>query len=588
TIAAVARWLTDAEARPLRRDLVAGGDVSGYLALVKARNERIKTRLALAGTGLGTGTGGGVALWELAPHGITYAGLAAVVAALGWAGRRADRPIVDPAVTLTGPAPKLTADVIVRALGALGIGEINKALGKGGGGITFAGPITRDGAGWRADIDLPYGVTAVDIIGRRDRVASGLRRPVGCVWPEPSTEAHAGRLVLWVGDQDMANARPTPWPLTRTGRADFFAPVPFGVDPRGRTIKVALFENNVLIGALPGGGKTATVRVLILAAALDPTCELRVFNLKNNDLDCAERVAHEYGAGLGDDVAEAALGMLRDLRVDLVRRAGVLSGLPRSVAPDGKVTRELANRAGLGLHPIVAVIDECQNLFLHSEFGKEAAEHCEYIIKLGRALGVTLILATQRPDKDSLPKGISANVSIRFCLRVTGQVENDMVLGTSAYQNGIRATTLRPSDRGIGYLVGAYDEPRVVRSAYIDREQADKIALRARAAREAAGTLTGYAIGETIERETGPDRGILADLVTVWPAGADRAHSDVLCAALATAWPDRYDGWTPATLAAALRPHQVTTGQTWAPCVDGTPSNHQGITRSALDQAVSG
>ena len=587
-VAAVARWLSDAEARPLRRDMVSGGDVSGYLALVRQRNERIKTRLMVAGTGLGTGAGGGVAVWELAPHGVAYAGMAAVVAALGWAGRRADRPIVDQAVVLSGPAPKLTPDVIVRALGSLGIAEINRALSKGGGGITFAGPITRDGAGWRADVDLPFGVTAVDIIGRRDRVASGLRRPVGCVWPEPSDDAHAGRLVLWVGDQDMGKARPTPWPLARTGRADFFAPVPFGVDPRGRSVAVPLFENNVLIGALPGGGKTATVRVLILAAALDPTCELRVFNLKNNDLDAAERVAHEYGAGLGDDVAEAALGMLRDLRADLVRRAGVLSGLPRSAAPDGKVTRELANRRGLGLHPIVAVIDECQNLFLHPEFGKEAAEHCEYIIKLGRALGVVLILATQRPDKDSLPKGISANVSIRFCLRVTGQVENDMILGTSAYQNGIRATTLRPSDRGIGYLVGAYDEPRVVRSAYIDRDQADKIALRARAVREAAGLLTGYAAGETVERETGPDRSILTDLVQVWPVDRDRVHSDVLVHALADAWPDRYGEWTPATLAAAVRPHQITTRQVWGPCIDGTPSNHQGIHRADLDQADRG
>jgi hypothetical protein len=36
-----------------------------------------------------------------------------------------------------------------------------------------------------------------------------------------------------------------------------------------------------------------------------------------------------------------------------------------------------------------------------------------------------------------------------------GQTENDMVLGTSAYKNGLRATTFGPRDKGIGYLVGA-------------------------------------------------------------------------------------------------------------------------------------
>ena len=55
-----------------------------------------------------------------------------------------------------------------------------------------------------------------------------------------------------------------------------------------------------------------------------------------------------------------------------------------------------------------------------------------FIIKIGRALGVFLVLATQRPDKESLPTGVSGNVSTRFCLKVAGQVENDMILGTSA------------------------------------------------------------------------------------------------------------------------------------------------------------
>ena len=50
---------------------------------------------------------------------------------------------------------------------------------------------------------------------------------------------------------------------------------------------------------------------------------------------------------------------------------------------------------------------------IFSKYGKQASEDAEFIIKLGRALGVILILATQRPDKDSLPTGVSANVGIR-------------------------------------------------------------------------------------------------------------------------------------------------------------------------------
>ena len=50
---------------------------------------------------------------------------------------------------------------MVRALGALGIGAMNQAIAQEPARprSTFKAPITRDGPGWRADLDLPYGVT---------------------------------------------------------------------------------------------------------------------------------------------------------------------------------------------------------------------------------------------------------------------------------------------------------------------------------------------------------------------------------------------------------------------------------------------
>src|SRR5262249_12950146 len=158
--------------------------------------------------------------------------------------------------------------------------------------------------------------------------------------------------------------------------------------------------------------------------------------------------------------------------------------LDRRLVPDKKVTREIANRRSLALHPLMCVIDECQNLFSHEKYGKQAGDDAVFIIKIGRALGVFLILATQRPDKDSLPTGASGNVSARFCLKVAGQVENDMILGTSAYKNGARATTFRPKvDAGLGYLKGETGVPRVVRTYYLNDADTERAAKRARAAR---------------------------------------------------------------------------------------------------------
>ncbi len=580
------RWLSDAEGAPVRWAAVRHENAEVYLKLSRQRDARVRMRVILATATLVLGGSAAMVLAVAAPAWALYAAGSAVVAALGAAGRPADKPIFGPAVVAPQVA-KLTSDIVIGALGALGISGINQALSRGGSGITFPAPITRDGPGWRADVDLPRGVTVGDIMERRDRLASGLRRPLGCVWPAGDAEVHEGRLVLWVGDADMAKAKPAPWPLAKSGQADVFKPIPFGRDPRGRAIALTLFENNVLTGSLPGGGKTAGLRVIGLGAALDPVCELRVFELKGSgDLAALEKVAHQYGSGMDDDTMHAALSMLRELKSDLLRRSEALARVPKELRPDGKTTRALAEKRSLRLHPLVAIIDECQNLFAHPFYGKEAGALAVEIIKLGRALGVILVLATQRPDKDSLPTGVSANVSIRYCLRVMGQTENDMILGTSMYQNGIRATTLRPSDRGIGFLVGAYDEPRVVRSYYIDVPAAETIADRARALRVAAGTLAGHAAGETPEASTISAVTVLEDILAVIPACQDKAHSATITARLAELRPDIYTGWGPEQLSAALKPHGIPTRQVWAPTPEGANTNRMGIHRDHITQVV--
>ena len=103
--------------------------------------------------------------------------------------------------------------------------------------IDFAGPVRQDGPGWRAEINLPFGVTATQIIERREEFASGLRRPLGAVWPEPVTDEHAGRLEVWVGREDVSKAKAPAWPLLKAGAVDIFQPFPFAVDVRGRVVR---------------------------------------------------------------------------------------------------------------------------------------------------------------------------------------------------------------------------------------------------------------------------------------------------------------------------------------------------------------
>ncbi|WP_328888342.1 cell division protein FtsK [Streptomyces sp. NBC_00316] len=583
------RWVADKEGEPVRLSAVRREDAAEYLKLSRQRDGRVRLRTLVTVVASIIGTGAALALYVLAPGWLQAVSVGTLLLALGHLGRPEDEPVITRAVDLP-QVQRLTSDIVARAFAALGIAEINKQAAKGKPGIEFKAPIQRDGKGWRADLDLPYGVTVSDVLDRRERLASGLRKSLGCVWPEPVPGEHPGRVMLWVGDQDMARAPQPSWPLLKAGTTSLFKPVPYGTDPRGRQVGFNLMYANFLTGAMPGRGKTFALRILLLAAAMDPTCELHTWEFKGTgDFSSFQPISHSYGSGPGDDATvEGCVDAMEYVYGELDRRARVINGLPKDICPENKVTPALAAKKSLGLHPLVMSIDECQEVFTHERLGKKAAELATAIIKRGRALGVILLLGTQRPDADSLPKAISANVGIRFCLQVMGQPENDMVLGTSMYKNGIRATSFTADDLGIGYLVGAGPNPQIVRSYYIDNANAEVICQKAKAARAAAGTLPNP---DAPKKEKAADT-LLADILAVIPADEAKVWNETIVERLAELRPERYGDWArmsgeeqTAHLTAALKPYGIAAGQVGRR-IDGKFVNKRGIKRYDITTTV--
>ncbi len=581
------RWVADREGEPVRLAAVRREDAAEYLKLSRQRDGRVRLRTLVAVLALFIGLGSALAIYVLAPDWLQALSVGALVLALGSVGRKADAPVVHKAVELPD-APKLTSDIVLRALGALGIPAINQAQGKGRDGFTFTAPITRDGPGWRAEGDLPYGVTVTDVIERRDRLASGLRRPLGCVWPEAVPDEHTGRLVLWVGDQDLKSARKPLWPLLKSGTVDLFKPVSYGTDQRGRWVEVTLMFIAGVIGAIPRMGKTFLLRLLLLIAALDPRAEIHSYDMKGTgDLDpVGEKVSHRHGVGEEDETLQYALADFRALREELRRRTKVIRSLPRDICPESKVTSELASKRSLGLHPIVIGVDECQVLFEHTDYGKEFEEIATDLVKRGPATGIVLLLATQRPDAKSLPTGISANAGARWCLKVMGQTENDMVLGTSSYKRGVRATMFAWGDKGLHYFVGEGSDARIVSSTFVDAPGAEAIAARARTVRERAGLLSGYALGEAAAVVTGPSYDLLADVAAVVPEKEERVWNERIAARLAELRPDVYGGWKGENVTSALKPHGIRTRDVAGTTDEGTRTTRRGITRADLLKSI--
>lgn len=473
----------------------------------------------------------------------------AVVHALARAGGDPDRPIVKPADVRADLAPP-TEEMVKAAL----VEVLPKA--KDPEQVQTVQPPVKDGRGWQTIVDLPAGATAADAIARRVALAGALRRPLGTVWPEPQDD-HPARLSLWVGSQALADRKLPAWPLLDAGAVDLFDPFPFGVDIRDQPVTLRLMGASMVTGAQPRMGKTNSARLRLLAAALDYRAELHVFDLKGTgDYSAAEGLCTSYVLGDSDAEISAGVEIMRRLQADMRRRAATIAGLPRRRAPDAKVTSELATDPTLRLHPVFVLIDECHLWYGHRKHGDELERVVADLAKRGPALGIYVDNVTQEPGgrtgtRPNLPASIMRAAPYRFCLRVLEWEANNAVLGTGAHKAGRNAMQFTRGDVGVGIL-GGDEHARTVQCYYVDNLVAERVVARAASLRAPQGET--HAGAETAGE---PPQGVVADLLAVWPDGAEwlwlRDAGDLL----SRRWPARYASWDVRRLGSALAAEQV-------------------------------
>ena len=447
--------------------------------------------------------------------------------------------------------------MISKALAHLGISPLNRFF-KDGGTLMYTVAARKDGDGTYAQIRLPLEVTADKVAARRSQLAANLGRAALETWPTKGDED--GILDLWVADKGTLNGGAGDWPLLHDGQIDVFEGVPFGLSQRGVVINAPLLGVNWLIGGRPGQGKSAALRTLLLGAALDPTAELWVFVMgESPDFEPFVPRMSRYRMGMDDSVAEAATQALADLLSEMERRGKILGEQP---GRPPKVSRKLADKRALGLHPLVCGIDECHELFQHPKFGKKAADLAVRLIKRGRKYGIVLLLATQSPTKDSIPREVTRNVSCGVAFSVADQVANDGLLGSGKYAAGIRATELRiNTDRGTCVAVGITDETfELVRTFYVPFEDgADDVTpviARAVALIEESGRAVESSARPEIEAGAPVAVDHLGDVDTVMD-GERRVRTQVVLNRLARHDPGEYEGWTSRDLAATLAAYGI-------------------------------
>ncbi|MGW7534716.1 cell division protein FtsK [Amycolatopsis sp. NPDC054798] len=348
---------------------------------------------------------------------------------------------------------------IAQALAALRIPQITNYL-KEGLPMQYLTPARRDGRGTHAVVRLPAGVTAEKIARRRGDLATGLHRLSKEVWPTTGTEE--GILDLWVADKGALAEGAGAYPLLDNGLVDVFKGVPFGRTLRGEPMLAPVMERNTICGGMPGQGKSSAARVIMAGVALDPTAELRIWVPDSNfDFEVFALRCSRYVMGAEDEKIAQILADLRELHAEVQRRGDLLVKYEIPA-----VTREYASK-NIGLHPLVGLLEEAHVAIQHKKHGPEISQLLVDIVRLGRKRGIHLIVSTQAPTKDSMPRDVTRNCSNGVAFAVGDHVANDALLGQGAYAAGHRATELIPgTDKGTAVVKGFSGERSEIVQVY--------------------------------------------------------------------------------------------------------------------------
>ncbi len=244
--------------------------------------------------------------------------------------------------------------------------------------------------------------------------------------------------------------------------------VPLGIDEHGGSVTLDLKESaqggsgphGLCVGAT-GSGKSELLRTLVLGlAAAHSPAELNfvLVDFKGGATFLGLAALPHVSAvitnladelTLVDRMADALAGEITR-RQELLRAAGNLTGVVEYAA---------ARRAGADLPPLPAlfvVVDEFSELLAQRP---ELIELLVTIGRLGRSLGLHLLLASQRLEEGRL-RGLESHLSYRIALRTFSASESRAVLGVpDAYQ--------LPSAPGSAFLATGTDELVRFRAAYV-------------------------------------------------------------------------------------------------------------------------
>jgi S-DNA-T family DNA segregation ATPase FtsK/SpoIIIE len=323
------------------------------------------------------------------------------------------------------------------------------------------------------EVRVPRGQTVARLGSVKDAIAACMRVSDVRVIPDNSDEADSSQATVSVIRRNPFIAMSEmEWPLLNAEAVDSRQGIPFGLDEYGRVMQVDLLFRNLIMGGAPNAGKSASLRIPIAAAVLDPTAKVWMMDAKTGGAEfihwtpAAERVI------LGRDL-EGAVEMLAQLEERVEKRG-----------------QEIVARGKVAVQPDMEIdylfIDELPQFMrvfetdtkIEAGWVKSIREHIWRLIAMGRWAGMITVLSAQKPTADIVPSESRDLIDLKFALHCNTRAMSDAILGAGAGEEApANAADIPSGQAGVGYFVGT-DGTQKMRTFFIPPEQALEISSR--------------------------------------------------------------------------------------------------------------
>jgi hypothetical protein len=397
---------------------------------------------------------------------------------------------------MVGAPPRRAKVRVQRTLAAWP--DISRAIGLPGSQAMSA---TVDLWGWRARLRLARGQTIADVTARIPAIESALGTFRGALRVHPTPDDKANRCELRVLGTDP-HAEGISWP--GPSAQSITQPVDLGPFEDAEPCRVSFLRRHALFAGTTGSGKSGGLNVLMGTLAACQDVVIWAIDLKKGMelgpwAPCIDWLA---------TTPQEAAALLADAVAILQARAALLAATGRRVWEPSP-----------GMPALVIVVDEYAEL---ADEAPGAMSDTDSIARLGRAVAVTLVAATQRPTQKAMGQGaVRSQMDTRICFRVRERKDVDLVLGQGMLTAGWHAHTLNAPGkflvsapehttprRARAYLVTDHDVARTVAYFAASRPQLDNVshaAILSAGAEPAARDDTGDAPDNAGEPSHDPD-----------------------------------------------------------------------------------